>query len=714
MSDFPVLYYLITFCSRRLRAIILLLPAVVFFVIDAYAQTFNYDLLLRKDNYTINKIWRSKDGKIYYDNNYYFVHSVNKGLTWTSRRLPVDFWVSYGIAGRSSLVLLNDMYNRRLFITPDDGITFRPAVKTFSYPNQIEIDKINRIFIADTSSEGRLLISTDLGVSFDSIFTGSKIIGVGAIDTNIYISLSQKGIYKFDSHSGNLLQIYSDTALNLKFAKGEHSVLYAYDEGGTIIRFIQGLGWKRFFSSKTLKDFYVDSLDHWFDFSSSLFQSLDSGATWIYRGGADQYSAFVLDNQVYANVSLGIVRAGLSAEPPKKHFFPMAKGNKYQYKKTDIIFNHNQNPTYTYSLVTYEIDRDTLINGKWYYPFLFWPALLSRQDTAARKIYLRVGGGDEILCDYGLGFGTVYQNFDPIYSLGSTINYYSLSEFDGKVKELLFFGRFTGTPGLTQISEFEAIDSIGIIRRYTATGGRFSGTGQKYELLSALIKHDHNIAFSNGKKPVFSVTPVTKTAGPSLIMNVIVNHDNNVGTIQYISSVKCYYYYTSQTGKSFSGQIAEDSIKLTPAGYNSYRLTLPLNMEVLRAGGKLLYRLAAYDKALAPNVAASPVSGYYTLMYDPSLDAEETDPDREFTLFPCFPNPFSGSTKISFYLPEAVNASFELYSPLGSKILEFGKSYYNEGMNQLELNTHNLSSGVYVLKLIAGKNSAYQKVVAVK
>lgn len=715
MSDFSLFKSVKTTVARTERLIFLIFPFLLFFSITLFSQTFNYELVLRKENYNMNNAWRSKDGTIYFDSWNSIVYSTDKGLTWNQRWLPWDFFVEYGIAGSASLVVLNDRYHRKLLITPDNGATLRTPVITYSYAHQIDIDDLNRIFIADTSSEGRILISTDRGATFDSIFTGNKTLSVGTIDTNIFVSLSLKGIYSLNIYTRKLTLIYPDTSKYLKFAKGKHGALYAADPGGTVIRFTPGSGWKAFTSSRAFNVFYVDSLDHWFDFSSSLVQSRDSGKTWIFRGGASENATFVLDNKVYTISDFGIIRADLSNEPPIKHYFPLTKGNKYQYKKSDIIFNHNQNPTYIESIITFEVDRDTVINGKKYYPYLFSPTNLARTDTAARKIYVLLAGADEVLCDYG-NLGVSYQYYDPFLGSGTTSNGFGLVEFNGGLRGRISFGRNTGTPALHQISEFEAIDSVGLSRRYTATGGRFSGTGLKYELLSALVKYDKVRSYTNGAKPSFSYTPTTKIGTSNLVMDLNVYHSNSINSDNYISKVLCLYYYTSQSGSLVSNPVEEDTIALSQAGYPNYkyRLNLPLNMAILTAGGKLHYRFVAIDKALLPQKVYSPVSGYHILTYDPSLNAEDDEKNEQFSLFQCFPNPFSSVTRINFYLPKPVEAVFELYSPLGEKLMEFGGGYYGEGMNQAELEAVSLSSGVYILKFSGGEYSAYQKIVVVK
>ena len=699
---------------------------------DSFSQTYNFQLLRPNSLNSFLTMWRSSDGTIYCTTSSDIEYSLNHGASWLRKKLPTGFWLYDGAAGHSSLIVLNDKYSGTLIVSENNGSTFKPSVKVHSAAHLLEIDKANRIIVADTASSGKLLFSINLGASYDSIFAGSYISGVGTLDTNIFIALSKKGVYAFNVHKKLLTRIFADTVFDFRFASGSQQALYAYDIN-TILKFTPSTGWKRFSSGKELKYFYVDSLDRWFTYDdeyfgtidNNLFESLDSGATWIHRGPTSGDGLFYMDNYLYSlSNQWGVLRSDISVKPPTKHFLNLASGNKWQFRKSDIYFDHlNNRTTYRFSLVEYEIAKDTIINGRSYYPSIFFAPHFGRVDTVTKNILINFAGAEYLFFDYGIIPYQAYYHYDPKLGEGWIDTDFSLEEFNGRLMETRSYGQASGNM-TTKISEYSFIDSIGFYSKYYASGDRFFGVGEKYELLSARIKYDNYKTFNNGQKPVITFTPITKTGYQNFTATATVTHGNNsinygaedIGII-YIEKVMCFYYYSRDSIKAKSGFFKEDSIALTPVGapyWKYYQLNLPLNLNLLQPDGKLYYRFVATDKALDPNNSRNPVSGYHTLIYDPALGNEEKENVAEFKLFPCFPHPFSSLTKINFSLPKASEARFEVYSILGEKLLELSKNQYEKGMNQQVLNAARLSSGVYILKLIAGENSEFQKILIVK
>ncbi len=63
------------------------------------------------------------------------------------------------------------------------------------------------------------------------------------------------------------------------------------------------------------------------------------------------------------------------------------------------------------------------------------------------------------------------------------------------------------------------------------------------------------------------------------------------------------------------------------------------------------------------------------------------------------PNPFTGSTKISFYVPEAGYAKISVYNTLGQLVSVPFDGYAISGEHQVTFNASNLPSGVYYYRL---------------
>jgi hypothetical protein len=80
-----------------------------------------------------------------------------------------------------------------------------------------------------------------------------------------------------------------------------------------------------------------------------------------------------------------------------------------------------------------------------------------------------------------------------------------------------------------------------------------------------------------------------------------------------------------------------------------------------------------------------------------------------------YPNPFSESTRLAFYLPEAAKVNFELYSITGKCIWTYSQSYMS-GKHSLEFNGRNkqgekLSPGTYILRFRANNTLKNHKLI---
>ena len=76
-----------------------------------------------------------------------------------------------------------------------------------------------------------------------------------------------------------------------------------------------------------------------------------------------------------------------------------------------------------------------------------------------------------------------------------------------------------------------------------------------------------------------------------------------------------------------------------------------------------------------------------------------------------YPNPFADRIQVDVYLSAQEKISIELYSVLGSKILELPQKEYSSGLQQIELQPgHELPNGVYFLKISSGSTTITKKI----
>lgn len=96
-------------------------------------------------------------------------------------------------------------------------------------------------------------------------------------------------------------------------------------------------------------------------------------------------------------------------------------------------------------------------------------------------------------------------------------------------------------------------------------------------------------------------------------------------------------------------------------------------------------------------------------------DFNEALPDK-LRLYQNYPNPFNPSTVIGYDLPVNSNVSLILYNMLGQEVRNLFSGYKEAGNHQViwdgkNNNGNNVSSGIYIYRLIAGNYAKFKKLV---
>ncbi|MBU1679502.1 MAG: T9SS type A sorting domain-containing protein [Bacteroidetes bacterium] len=113
----------------------------------------------------------------------------------------------------------------------------------------------------------------------------------------------------------------------------------------------------------------------------------------------------------------------------------------------------------------------------------------------------------------------------------------------------------------------------------------------------------------------------------------------------------------------------------------------------------------------------------YSLVLDdnlmnPDSSTEQLLPD-EFILYSNYPNPFNLSTTISYFLPKKTSVVIKIYKILGQEICTILQEEQSAGEKSVIWDGRNLSgqiasSGVYICRIITGKNSKSIKMLLMK
>ena len=118
---------------------------------------------------------------------------------------------------------------------------------------------------------------------------------------------------------------------------------------------------------------------------------------------------------------------------------------------------------------------------------------------------------------------------------------------------------------------------------------------------------------------------------------------------------------------------------------------------------------------LINNSQSSIVEIPVTLSVSTAVSNEE-EPFRpsEFKLRPAYPNPFNPETTLSFELPEASVVTLEVYDVLGRRVQTLVNEPFAAGTHAVTLNATSLSSGLYMVRMQAGRFVATQQVSLIK
>jgi hypothetical protein len=86
----------------------------------------------------------------------------------------------------------------------------------------------------------------------------------------------------------------------------------------------------------------------------------------------------------------------------------------------------------------------------------------------------------------------------------------------------------------------------------------------------------------------------------------------------------------------------------------------------------------------------------------------------KFSLYQNFPNPFNPSTKIKYELPKTEKIKIEIFNMLGQKIKTLVNKTISVGLHEVEFNSGNLPSGVYLYRISAGEVQEVKKMVLLR
>jgi spore germination protein YaaH len=306
--------------------------------------------------------------------------------------------------------------------------------------------------------------------------------------------------------------------------------------------------------------------------------------------------------------------------------------------------------------------------------------------TGNRKRYLVVDGFDRTSGSYSQPFhafnefyasGIFLANRDVDATANEAIisNQISLNDYNG-----VFW--FLGDES-TANKTFNGSEQL-ILMNYLKNGGKLFVTGSEiaYELsssaptfLSNFLKARY-IADNSGSLQVYSNGTVIRNLPSDINLGVVYPEDWPDAIEPINGSQTCLLYRNQKIGGIyFTG--------LFPNG---------------TASGKLVYlsfALETTNNKVSKNILIEDVIKFFEGTTEVELNPFN---DLNFFVSEAFPNPFNSFTKINVKLPENGLVKIQLFNILGEKIKDETK-FLVKGNNEILINSENLNSGIYLLKI---------------
>lgn len=225
----------------------------------------------------------------------------------------------------------------------------------------------------------------------------------------------------------------------------------------------------------------------------------------------------------------------------------------------------------------------------------------------------------------------------------------------------------------------------------------------------------------------------------------IFNNDSNFTFWQYVYNplsgpsfpgVKCvrinYYSYPENIGtkdiirtKVFNNVNLNDSIKFDYAYAQRTPYEDRLTVKISTDGGTT-FPYTIFDKQGAALGTAPPQStaftpatgqwGTFAARYGTVTGVEPVGnfTPNKFELLQNFPNPFNPITTIKYNIAKNCFVSIKIYDILGKEVITLVNSNLKAGQYEIKYNASNLTSGIYLYKIIAGGFTDVKKMILVK
>jgi len=134
------------------------------------------------------------------------------------------------------------------------------------------------------------------------------------------------------------------------------------------------------------------------------------------------------------------------------------------------------------------------------------------------------------------------------------------------------------------------------------------------------------------------------------------------------------------------------------------------------ASGRLVFQI---DNVCVPIFSTQRVNPWFDYVGGASIESDESLIPNKFALFDNYPNPFNPTTQIAVDLPEAAFTELTVWNIMGQKVVTLHSGELNAGRHSIsfdgrDTNGKQLTSGMYIYRVKAGKYNATKKMTLMK
>ena len=132
--------------------------------------------------------------------------------------------------------------------------------------------------------------------------------------------------------------------------------------------------------------------------------------------------------------------------------------------------------------------------------------------------------------------------------------------------------------------------------------------------------------------------------------------------------------------------------------------------------GRLVFQI---DNVCVPIFSTQRVNPWFDYVGGASIESDESLIPNKFALFDNYPNPFNPTTQIAVDLPEAAFTELTVWNIMGQKVVTLHSGELNAGRHTIsfdgrDTNGKQLTSGMYIYRVKAGKYNATKKMTLMK